>query len=290
VARKKLSLRDNPLLRGPSLETRSTSSSPYREIPLADIDIDPNQPRRVFQSEGLKELAASIKEHGILTPVLVRIGEHGTFQLVAGERRVRAAKLAGLSLIPAVVDSSGADEGTTLTKQLVENVQREDLTSMERAIAVGQLRDAYGWSIRTIAEKLGVSKGFVQRSLEILNLPDDLQAALIAGAAESKVLLLAGVEEAAKRKELLELIDQLTREELAARINQKSGSSKVYRGGTVKGAKNREDERIIADLQHRLGVKVFIARKKGKPEQGKISLEFYGQDDLSAIYEKLSAS
>ena len=200
---KQIKISNNPLFSGPSLEARSAAgivaNGPYRELQISDIDVDPNQPRRVFSEEGLAELAGSIKEHGVLCPILVKAAEGGTFRLVAGERRLRASKLAGLDKIPAIIDSSNDSEGTKLAKQLVENVQRESLSPMEKALAIGQLKEQTDWSIREIAKQLGVSKGFVQRSLEILALPEDLQAALISGASESKVLILAKVEDKVAR-------------------------------------------------------------------------------------------
>ena len=295
MARKKVSFSLNPLLSGPSLASRASSGSPYRELPVGEVDVDPDQPRRVFDTEALAELAASIKEHGVLCPILVRVGESGTYRLVSGERRLRAAKLAGLSSIPAVIDSNEESETSTLAKQLVENMQRQDLTAMERALAIGQLRDTFQLSFREIAKRLGVSKGVVQRSLDVLNLPDDLQAALIEGASESKILVIGQVKDRALRKELLQLINDLTREELEQRIREggaggESSDEKVYRGGTKRGAGRRvsaEDTRLASDLQRLLGTRVQVLRRRGKPQQGRLLLEFYSNDDLKEIVKRL---
>jgi len=285
----------NPLLSGPSLASRARYGSPYREIPLGDIDVDPDQPRRVFDTESLAELAASIKEYGVLCPILVRLMEGGTYRLVSGERRLRASKLAGLEFIPAVVDGTSDDATTTLAKQLVENIQRADLSSMEKAIAVGQLRDSYQWSVREIARRLGVSKSFVQRCFDVLTLPDDLQAALIAGAAESKVLLLGQVENRDLRKELLSKLESLTRDELEIRIQGgvAAGESELSHRGTV-GKKGRvrksssDDQRIVAELQRALGAKVLLMRSERKKGQGKLLIEFYSDDDFRELYRRLS--
>lgn len=297
MARKKVNFEANPLLSGPSLASRSRLGSPYRELPLNDIDVDPDQPRRVFDTEALAELAASIKEYGVLCPILVRVTNGGTYRLIAGERRLRAAKLAGLELIPAIVDSDDGDSTSTLAKQLVENVQRQDLTAMERALAVGQLRDTYSWSVREIGKRLGVSKSFVQRSIDILALPDDLQAALIAGAAESKVLLLGRVEDRETRKELLSLIDTLTREELEQRVSAlvgKAGGEAVSHRGTAKqGKKSRlstEDQRLVQELQRAVGTKVQLIRTAGRSGQGRLVIDFYSNDDLRDIFQRLVAA
>jgi ParB family chromosome partitioning protein len=282
----------NPLLGGPSLAERARSGSPYREIPIHEIDVDPDQPRRVFEKEQLDELASSIREYGVLSPILVRSLDGGTFRLIAGERRLRAAKLAGLSTVPAVVDQTDDDQ-SILPKQLVENLQRADLTPMERALAFGHLRDKFGWGVREIARQLGVSKTLVQRSLEILSLPDDLQAALIAGAAESKILLLGQLEDRELRKELLEQIDTLTREDLEAVLAGRSRSEEeeVSHGGTL-GRKKRdrltaEDRRILEELQSSLGTKVQLARKANS-SGGKLTIEFYSTEDLNDIYQRLT--
>jgi ParB family chromosome partitioning protein len=193
----------NPLFSGPSLRDREFSGSPFRLVPIADIDVNPEQPRRTFNEESLKELADSIKEYGVLSPVLIRPTEGGTFRLISGERRLRACKMVGIEAIPAIMDVGPDDESKTLSKQLVENLQREDLSSMERALAIGQLRDHFKLSVREIAKHLGLSKSLIQRSIEVLQLPDDLQAALIAGASESKILLLSQIKSRELRKELL---------------------------------------------------------------------------------------
>lgn len=292
MSRKTLSLENNPLFGGPSLAERGRSGSPFRFLPIADIDVDPDQPRRVFEEEALGQLAASIKEYGVLCPILVRITAGGTFRLVSGERRLRASKLAGLQEIPAVVDREEEQESDVLAKQLVENIQREDLNPLERALGVGHLREKYALSIREIAQKLGVSKALVQRSLEILALPDDLQAALIAGASESKVLLLAQIEDRQQRKELLEQLDQLTRVQLEQSIQAiKGGGEAVYRGGTV-NRQNQvktapEDERIARELEQALRTKVKIERRRGDAEKGKLVVEFYSNQDLAEIYSRL---
>ena len=173
MAKKQVKFDINPLLSGPSLAERAISGSPYRELPIDDIDVDIDQPRRVFDKESLDELAASISEYGVINPITVKVMPGGTYRLISGERRLRAAKQAGLTTISALVDASDLDDPNRLGKQLVENLQRENLSPMERALAIGQLKETYGWSIREIAKRLGISKGLVQRSLEALALPED---------------------------------------------------------------------------------------------------------------------
>lgn len=297
MAKKKLKFNSNPLLSGPSFVSRAKSGSPYRELNIEDIDIDPDQPRRLFNPEKLGELSDSIKQYGVMSPILVRVSNGGTYRLISGERRLRAAKLAGLKSIPVVVDQGPEEDETNLPKQLVENLQREDLTIMERAIAVGQLRDSHKWSIREIAQKLGVSKGFVQRSLEVLDLPDDLQAALISGAAETKILVLARIGDRDLRAKFLSQLEDFTRAQLESEVDRVlaliEGNGELYHGGTGQASRKRksrlsaEDERIVTDLQEKLSAKVYLIRKKNNPEHGRIMVEFYSNNDLSEIYRRL---
>ena len=293
MARKQVHFNVNPLLSGPSLKERTRVGSPYRLLPVADIEVDPGQPRKNFDTESLAELAASIKEYGVLCPILVRLTEGGGYCVVAGERRLRASRLVGLESIPVIVNSE-EDEANSLAKQLVENLQREDLSPLERAIAIGELRDNYSWSIREIAKKLGVSKGLVQRSLEILNLPDDLQSALSEGASESKILMLAKVEDSELRRALLDEIDKVTRKDLELEVLRvKSGEIKgekgAYRGGTSPArATTSEDEDLVQNIQKAVGTRVYMSRAKTEKGRGKLVIEFYSPEDLRELYRKLT--
>ncbi|MBP9839318.1 MAG: ParB/RepB/Spo0J family partition protein [Proteobacteria bacterium] len=295
MVRKNLKFEINPLLSGPSLEARTKSGSPYRLLPLSEIDVDPDQPRRSFEPEALSELAASIKEYGVLSPVLVRVTAGGTFRLIAGERRYRASKLLGLDTIPAIIDTEDSEEKSILAKQLVENIQRQDLASMEKATAISQLKDKYNWSIREIAKHLGTSKSMVQRSLDIFELPEDLKTALVNGASESKVLILSKIDSREMRQELLEQLDELSRSALELRVSEilepnRESKSQVSHGGTKKTpvkSLSGEDKRIIEETQRALGAKVQIVRSSTKPGQGKLVVEFYSNEDLRELHKKL---
>lgn len=293
MSRKPVTLENNPLFGGPSLAERARSGSPFRYLAVVDIDVDPDQPRRVFDDEALAELASSIKEYGVLCPVLVQVLPGGTFRLIAGERRLRAARSVGLATIPAIIDSEVGDDATVLGKQLVENIQRESLAPMERALAIGHMREKFNLSIRDIAKKLGISKSLVQRSLDILSLPDDLQAALIAGASESKVLLLAQIQDKSERKKLIPQLAELTRSQLEAIIKGDTETADLSHGGTAGRSSNRklsvEDQRIVSDIQKALRTKVQLSRKKGSRGAGRLTLEFYSDEDLGEIYERLTS-
>lgn len=290
MSKRSFSFANNPLMAGPALDERSKGGIPYREIPLSAIEADPHQPRQNFDEDKLAELAESIKLYGVLSPILVRSGQlPGRYTLISGERRFRAAHLAGLSSIPAIVNQSDDVEGRNLAIQLVENLQRDDLSPIERAHAIGALRDAHSLSVREIADKLSISKSAVQRSLDILQLPHDLLNALKAGASESKVLLLAKIEDEAVRATYLKDIDLLTRAQLEQNLSSKRTDNDDRASSSSPRALNAEDLRIADEIQRALGMKVKLARPSAGAENGRLTIEFYTDGDLQIVFRKLMA-
>lgn len=160
-------------------EVEETELSDYLQVPVAQIRPNPDQPRSRFDDESLAELAASMKEVGVLQPIVVTRTEDG-FVLIAGERRWRAAKQAGLDLIPAVV--RGSDGDSTLVEALVENVQRRDLTPLEEAHAYKQLLEDYGMTQDQVAGRVGKSRPTVSNTLRLLQLPGPIQTMIDSGA------------------------------------------------------------------------------------------------------------
>jgi ParB family chromosome partitioning protein len=286
MSKRSFSFANNPLMAGPALEERSRGGIPYREIPVSAIEADPHQPRRSFDEEKLQELAESIKLYGVLSPILVRAGAlPGRYTIISGERRYRASQLAGVAAIPAIVSQGEGEDSRTLAIQLVENLQRDDLSPLERAQAIGALRDAHNLSIREIGEKLSISKSAVQRSLEILSLPDDLLNALREGASESKVLLVAKIEDPAIRASYLKDIDILTRAQIGQGVEAKRASSS---GESIESkAMTAEDQRISEEIQRALGMKVRMARSGLNSEGGRLTIDFYGEGDLQILFRKL---
>jgi ParB family chromosome partitioning protein len=286
MSKRSFSFANNPLMAGPALEERSRGGIPYREIPVSAIEADPNQPRRSFDEEKLQELAESIKLYGVLSPILVRAGAlPGRYTIISGERRYRASQLAGLAAIPAIVSQGEGEDSRTLAIQLVENLQRDDLSPLERAQAIGALRDGHSLSIREIAEKLSISKSAVQRSLEILSLPDDLLNALREGASESKVLLVAKIEDPAVRASYLKDIDVLTRAQIGQSVEAKRNSSAGE--NTDSKVVTAEDQRIAEEIQRALGMKVRMVRSGPQAEGGRLTIDFYGEGDLQILFRKL---
>ena len=144
-----------------------------RTIPLDHIEPNPEQPRLAFDQESLDELTASVREHGVLQPILVRPLGNSDYQLVAGERRWRASKLAGLATIPALVED--LDDDTALEISIIENLQREDLTPLDEAAMYDRMVTEHGYSVRKLAQKLGKDKGYLENRLRLADAPEDIR-------------------------------------------------------------------------------------------------------------------
>jgi ParB family chromosome partitioning protein len=183
------------------------------------------------------------------------------------------------------VSQGEGEDSRTLAIQLVENLQRDDLSSLERAQAIGALRDAHNLSVREIAERLSISKSAVQRSLEILQLPDDLMNALREGASESKVLLVAKIDDPAVRANYLKDIDVLTRVQLGQSVEAKRAA--VVSETLESKVMNAEDQRIAEEIQRALGMKVRLARSNPNSDGGRLAIDFYGEGDLQMLFRKL---
>ena len=152
---------------------RPSPSFGVRIVPVDRIQPNPQQPRLVFEETALNELAASIREHGVLQPILVRPAGHNAYQIVAGERRWRASKLAGLATIPALIEV--IDDDTALEIAIIENLQREDLTPLDEAAMYDRMVREHGYSIRKLAEKLGKDKGYLENRLRLADAPPEIR-------------------------------------------------------------------------------------------------------------------
>lgn len=256
------------------------------ELPLAEIDVSGEQPRRRFVDETLDELAQSITSHGILQPILVEpVG--GRYRIIAGERRFRAAQRAGLQRIPAVVRASSDDERLTLA--LIENIQREDLTPMEEAQAYRRLLDVSGVSQEELAVRVGKHRSTIANSVRLLGLPVEVQNALADGtitAGHARALLM--IPDPDERQRLFKRIAQYSvreAEAYAARVRDRE-----ERGGA--GRANRQAQTPadphLRDLQQRLidsfGTKVAVT---GTAQRGKIEISFFNPDDLERLGDRL---
>jgi ParB family chromosome partitioning protein len=253
------------------------------EIPIDQIERNPLQPRSTFAEEGLDQLAASIRAHGVLQPIIVTETLAG-YRLVAGERRVRAARLAGLDRIPALVRQSA--DRDQLEVSLVENLQRADLNPIEEANAFHQLVDAFGLTQDEVAARVGRARSTVANTLRLLDLEAPVREAISAGRiSEGHGRALIGLSPAAQR-ELLALaiargLSVRQVEELARRLRESTPR-------TARHAARRSDpelERVEEDLRRALGTKVSLARTR---RGGRIVIEFYSDEDLVRLYEHLT--
>ncbi len=182
-----------------------------RNVPLDRIEPNPEQPRLTFDEETLNELAASIIEHGVLQPILVRPAEPGYYQLVAGERRWRAARIAGLEEIPALIDE--IDDDTALEIAIIENLQREDLSPLDEAIMYERMTTEHGYSLRRLAQKLGKDKGYIENRLRLADAPSEIkQLVSLRKDTLSAAYELLKVDDLKKRRKLAE---QVARGELS---------------------------------------------------------------------------
>ncbi len=270
-----------------ALIPQAVSSTPGpAEIPIDRIERNPYQPRTAFEQEALAELAASITAHGVLQPVLVTETLEG-YRLVAGERRLRAAQLAGLERIPAVIRQ--ASEQDQLELALVENLQRADLNAMEAARAYRQLRDLFGLTNEAIADRVGKARPTITNTLRLLDLEAEVQRAIEAGRiGEGHGRAMLGLAPTAQH-ELLALaiargLSVRQVEELARRLRD-AGDGVPRRPATPARAADAEIERVEDDLRRALGTKVRLARSR---RGGRIIIEWYSDEELERLYERLT--
>ena len=263
-------------------------------IEIEKIESNPFQPRREFNQEALKDLASSVREHGILQPVLVVKREIETpgglevkYQLIAGERRWRAAQLAGLSQIPAVIRRGMPDDRIKLELALIENVQREDLNPIERAKAFKQLLDEFHLVHKEIASRVGKSREMVSNTIRLLNLPLDIQEGIHTGRiseGHARAVLMAG-DDQKRQYEIYNAIldDRLNVREAENKARQVSGRTLIprKRPSQIQDPELREWQNR---LQEKLGTKVHL-QKIG--QKGKIVVEFYSEEELRGILDKL---
>src|SRR6188508_187985 len=199
----------------PAIVSLLTPDSPTRSvgvriIPIDHIEPNPEQPRMVFEPDALNELAASIREHGVLQPILVRPLGPNTYQIVAGERRWRASRLAGLETIPALIEE--IDDDTALEISIIENLQREDLNPLEEAAMFDRMVHEHGYSIRKLADKLGKDKGYLENRLRLADAPEEIRELVsLRKDTVSHAYELMKVQDPKKRRRLA---DQVARGEL----------------------------------------------------------------------------
>ena len=259
-------------------------------VPLTQIIPNRNQPRQEFNPEQMEELTASIKENGILQPLTVRELEDGNFELIAGERRLRAAKDAGLETVPVYILSVDADV-EMMEFALVENIQRVDLKPLEKAEGYAILSGKYDLSQDEIAKRVGKSRPAIANALRLLKLPPEIKSSLNSGKISTgHALAILGLR---KSLQMMTLHQKVVREELSVRqtealVKKFSESFKNNLKVKIVGPKQSDVIHIENELISLLGTKVAITKnQKGK---GKIQIEFYSENDFQRILEIISGS
>lgn len=249
-------------------------------VPPSDIVPNPFQPRREFHPEELEELVASVKEFGILQPLVVTEKANGMFELIAGERRLRSAKEAGLKKVPVIVRT--ATEQQKLELALIENIQRADLSPIEEAHSYAKLMEEFGLTQEKVAERVGKSRSVIANTLRLLNLPAEMQLALSDGRISmSMARVLCGMDEDKERKAMFERMLQGE-----YNVRQAEAVSRE-RKGAGKGRSSVKDVNLLAveeELRRVLGTKVAV-QKKGP--NGRITIEFYSDEEFKDLIGRL---
>ena len=251
-------------------------------IDINDIKPNLNQPRKNFDEEKLWELANSIKEHGLIQPVVLRRSGAG-YEIVAGERRWRAARLIGVKELPCIIKELSDEENMLLA--IIENMQREDLNPIEEAEGINQMMDTYGLTQEQVSKSLGKSRPYITNSLRLLKLTEAVRDYVSNGMLTSgHARALAAIASEAKQKELA---DTVIRDGLSVRQIEKLAQESKS-GGAKKKAKPRtksaDVRRVEEDLKEIFGTKVNLNQSGRK---GKIEIEFYSREELDRLLELL---
>ena len=261
---------------------QTAGSSQINEIPLDSIEANPNQPRKTFDEEALEELAASIKELGVVQPVTLRETAQGRYQIISGERRCRASRMAGLKSIPAYIRT--ADDEALMEMALVENIQREDLNAIEIALSYQRLIDDYKFTQERLGEKVGKKRATVTNYLRLLKLPAEIQLGLKAGQIEmGHARALVSIQDPA---DMIRIYEETVKsgysvrklEEIVKRLSEKPKQKK-------KAQKTSDYDAISDKLANVFKSKVKISR--GSNGSGKIVLSFSSDEQFENIMSTL---
>ena len=248
------------------------------QIPLDRISRNPHQPRDRFDEDGIAELAASIVAHGILQPIVVRAANDGSYELIAGERRLRAARLAGLATVPAVLRESSSEQQLELA--LVENLQRADLNALEEAQAYRELIDRFGLTHEEVARRVGKSRVAVSNALRLLDLAPETRAAILDGRiSEGHGRALAAITVPELQRAVLRIV-------LERQLSVRQTEELVRRKRSETQARHRQPltpdlQDLETQLRGLLATKVGIVRSR---RGGRVVIEFYSDEELDRIY------
>lgn len=264
-------------------------------VEVEKVRPNPYQPRTDFDEARLKDLADSIRQYGVLMPLVVTRHEEQKedggiatyYELIAGERRLRASKLAGLAQVPVVIRSNEESERTKLELAIIENLQREDLNAIDRARAFNRLAKDFGLNMVEIGKKIGKSREYVSNSLRLLTLPSEIQSALSGGAiyeGHARALLML----ASRPDEMMTVFRDITVRRLSVRDVEKATREIAWEKARKRNIRP-EIEQLERSLAESLGTRVEIREQDGTPG-GKLIIDFFSADDLAAILSGLQKS
>ena len=261
----------------------AAEESAYRMLPLHRVEPNPEQPRQDFDEEELEALAESIRQHGILQPLTVRETGAGYYQIIAGERRWRAARMAELAEVPAIVVE--ADDKKAMELALIENLQRQDLNSVEEALGYQSLIEEFGLTQEEAANRVGKSRPAVANSLRLLSLDEKVlemlrTGSITAGHAKAILMLKSGKKQQEAAQKIANLGLSVRQAELLCK-NMSREKEPVQEEPVLKVDYVKECEKSLSKHLGR-GVKIVNGKRKGRFE-----LEFYGQDDLQNLLDAL---
>ena len=269
------------------LPTDTADTPGVNQISIGDIDPNTDQPRRQFDEEALAQLAQSIRDQGVLQPIIVAPQPGGRYRNIAGERRWRASRIAGLTTVPCIVRDMDVIQQMEIA--LIENLQREDLNPIEEAAGIRALMRQCGYTQEAVAERLSKSRPAVANLLRLLTLPDDLQELVMNGVLSAgHARVLAGVESDEVKRELAQLaVDKgYSVRQLETLAAQRKGDAEAIAPVRTRGPRRMPVE--LTELESRIrDVMGFRARLTGNVKKGKIVLQYYSQDELEHLIELL---
>lgn len=271
------------------MENATENSNSTVTLKISEIEPNRNQPRRDFKDESLTELADSIAQHGVLQPLLVRPLTNGGYQIVAGERRWRACRMAGVSEVPVIIRELSDSEMTELA--LIENLQREDLSPVEEALGYQTLMEHYHFTQEEVSKSVGKSRPAVTNAMRLLNLPAEVLAFVSSGelsAGHARTLLSFPNEEAmiaAAKLVIKQGISVRDLEKMAKKAAQNENSKPV---GVSFQKRNPFFEEVELSLNEHLGRKVKVSHKT--KNKGILEIEFYSEEDLSELARLLGGN
>ncbi len=261
------------------------------EVPIDQIALNPYQPRRNFDDEKFQELVRSVRLHGIIQPLVLRVKSDGGYELVAGERRLRAATASGLARVPAVIREFTNEQ--SLEVALIENLQREDIGPLEAAFAYKRLADEFGLTQDDIAFRLGKSRPSITNTLRLLNLPEEIQESIAEGEiTEGHARALLSISDADLQRSVWKQVvaqqlnvrdtERLCRESTPANVSRETSRAAVEPAPEI-------DPNLLEvedQLRRLFGTRVKISMGR---DRGKIEIEFYSEDELNRILGLLGA-